>query len=170
MARYTDLKGKVFGRLTVLEYIGIKYDSANWKCGCRCGWYTEATIGDLNRTKRPKRSCGKCQADERYPSEWYTWIRMHQRCDNSNNKDYINYGARGIKICTSWRMDFYNFLEDMGLKEHSSLSLDRINNNGNYEKSNCRWADSYTQNNNKRNTLYTRIIHPREGVDTIPNP
>lgn len=153
MARYTDLSRKTFGRLTVLSYIGTKYDSANWLCGCRCGWYCESTIGDLNRKTKPKRSCGKCQADERYPSEWYTWIRMQQRCYNPDNKDYPNYGGRGITVCAAWRADFYNFLEDMGLKEYTNHSLDRIDNNGNYERENCRWTTSFVQNNNKRNTL-----------------
>jgi hypothetical protein len=81
---------------------------------------------------------------------------MQQRCYNPDNKDYTNYGGRGITICPAWRTDFYNFLEDMGLKEHSSLSLDRRNNDGNYEKDNCRWASSYEQNNNKRNTLVNK--------------
>lgn len=161
MARYTDLTGRIFGRLTVLRHLGTKNDCANWLCGCRCGWYTEATIGDLNRTKKPKRSCGKCQADERYPTEWFLWIRIQQRCYNPDNKDYHNYGARGITVHPTWRADFYNFLEYVGLREFSNHTLDRINNDGNYEPGNVRWATRFVQNNNKRNTidsLYNRLI------------
>lgn len=81
------------------------------------------------------------------------WSKMKCRCVNSNNPKYKNYGARGIKVCDRWMNSFESFLEDMG-EQPEGTSLDRINNDGDYEPSNCRWATSEQQNNNKRNTAY----------------
>lgn len=149
MPKYINLKGQIFGRLTVLQYIGIKWDCANWLCGCRCGWYTECTIADLRRKSKPKRSCGKCYADHRWPSEWLAWRNMQIRCYSETSEDYKNYGARGITVAKEWREDFFNFLEYMGLKEDPKLTLERLDVNGNYEPGNCVWADRYTQCHNR---------------------
>lgn len=83
------------------------------------------------------------------------WVAMKQRCYNSNNKDYCNYGNRGIKVCDEWLHDylkFHNWAYDNGYND--GLSLDRINPNGNYEPSNCRWITNKLQQNNKRKTIY----------------
>ena len=77
------------------------------------------------------------------------WGKMKQRCLNKNNPKYDSYGGRGIKICVEW-MDFKNFEKDMEKTFNPILTLDRINNNGNYCKENCRWTDKYTQANNTR--------------------
>ena len=74
---------------------------------------------------------------------------MKQRCTNIKNPDYFDYGGRGIVICTRWN-DFENFLADMGVKPTPEHSIDRINGNGNYEPSNCRWATSAEQHKNRR--------------------
>jgi hypothetical protein len=78
-----------------------------------------------------------------------TWSNIKQRCYNVNNKDYKHYGGRGIKVCDRWLESFENFLEDMGDRP-DGYSLDRIDNNENYEPSNCRWADKETQIKNRR--------------------
>lgn len=81
-------------------------------------------------------------------STYYIWAAMIQRCTNPKNRDYKNYGARGITVCDRWR-DFTNFLADMGEKP-DGLSIDRIDNDGNYEPGNCRWATPAQQASNKR--------------------
>jgi len=89
--------------------------------------------------------------------EYETWIRMKQRCENKNNKVYKSYGGRGIKICKRWSSRFENFLHDMGKRPSDNHSIDRINNNGDYKPSNCRWATRKVQLRNKRNNKIIEI-------------
>lgn len=85
--------------------------------------------------------------------EYRAWTGMKSRCYNKNRIAYKYYGGRGIKVCDRWKDSFELFLMDMGKKPSDKHSLDRINNDGNYEPSNCRWADSYEQVKNKRGTV-----------------
>lgn len=93
--------------------------------------------------------------------EYNAWHSMKKRCFSSGCKAYKNYGGRGITICERW-MDFKNFLNDMGRKPSHKHTIERINNNGNYEPSNCKWATAAEQNRNKRNCISFEFMGRRQ--------
>ncbi len=87
-------------------------------------------------------------------SEHIAWLNMKARCSNPSRPDYERYGGRDIKVCDRWLKSFENFYKDMGPRPSKGMSLDRINNNGNYEPENCKWSDAVDQTNNMRNNLF----------------
>ena len=151
-----DLTGKRFGRWTIIKFarrankngISRRY----WLCECDCGnreQIVSTALRSGNSTKCV--SCKKLGQATHYmsqSSEYRAWIDMHQRCNNSSHNRYYAYGGRGISICARWD-SFDNFIADMKLKPNVELSLDRIDNNGNYEPKNCRWATRSQQQLNK---------------------
>ena len=153
-----DRIGDRYGMLEVIGRAENYRGNAQWVCKCQCG-NTKIYIGqDLAKGK--VRSCGcnnPCYHTEHGMSQTLTyrvWISMRQRCNNPKAQSYEDYGGRGIKVCTRWNESFSNFLEDMGPKPENR-SLDRMNNSGNYEKDNCRWATMKEQLNNTR---FNRIV------------
>lgn len=153
--RPLDLANKKFGRLLA---ISSRYDGKRrmWKCLCDCGNECEIDASKLN-TGHTK-SCG-CLHKESISTHGSTnspehaaWLAMKSRCNCNSNRGYKYYGGRGIKVCEKWSQSFEAFLSDMGQKPSASHSIERIDVNGNYEPSNCVWADIETQKRNRRNT------------------
>ena len=151
--------GKIFGRLKVTGQEG-KTPGRHllWKCVCECGGVTHAPKYALESGNT--KSCGCLHIDAitthgmsggksaKRRTEYTIWMNMLSRCRNPKCPDYKNYGGRGIKVCRRWEK-FENFYADMGDRP-KNLTLDRINNDGNYCRSNCRWADRRTQRLNSR--------------------
>lgn len=94
---------------------------------------------------------------ETQSTEYNTWNKMISRCYDKNDERYKDWGGRGITVCDRWRYSFNNFLKDMGRKPKGKISIDRINNNGNYSPENCKWSDHYEQANNRRNNVKVTI-------------
>lgn len=95
--------------------------------------------------------------------EYKVWKSMKYRCSNPNLNNYKDYGGRGIKVCDRW-LSFTNFIEDMGRRPSNKHSIERVNNDGNYEPSNCEWATTDKQSANKRQTLLTHF----DKTQTVP--
>lgn len=152
----TDLTGLTFGRLTALKRIGTKNRAALWECLCSCG--QQVNVSANNLVRGDSRSCG-CLRSELTTARslkhggigtatYKTWAAMRSRCNRPNDDAYENYGGRGIKICERWE-DFNNFYADMGDRPPGA-GIDRINNDGDYEPSNCKWSTHKEQSNNRR--------------------
>lgn len=158
-APMNDLAERRFGRLKVIRFDKrTAYGAMKWLCICDCGKRTSVFYGCLVGGKT--KSCG-CLASERAiyrglkhgksKGRIYTsWNAMKMRCLNSRNLIFKNYGGRGIKVCKRW-MKFENFYKDMG-ERPEGMNLGRINNNGDYKPSNCRWETQKQQNGNKTNS------------------
>lgn len=157
--KLSDLQGKKFGKLTVIKY----NNDGTWLCKCDCGNYTNKITANIKRNKYPNCGCEKnywksnLKHNHCHDRIYNIYEKMKSRCYNPNCEDYKDYGARGIKITDEWLdkngfENFYNWAMTNGYSDE--LSIDRIDVNGNYEPSNCRWATSKTQGNNKRNNHF----------------
>lgn len=153
-----DLQGQRFGRWLVMEQGPKQKDRTTWLCQCDCGIVRVVRYSSLRRGDSV--SCG-CFAEELkvkhgkdspgiYSPEYYTWSAMIQRCTNPKTTGYHNYGGRGISVCQEWKDSFMAFFKHMGNRPTPQHSIDRINNDGNYEPQNVQWATRREQNLNTR--------------------
>jgi hypothetical protein len=150
---FRQLAGIKFGRLLAIERHHDK-----WLCRCDCGNETMVKVKQLKNGNT--KSCGCLYRETRgvaqrthgltYAKEYGVWNSMRERCTRPRIKGFENYGGRGISVCERWYNSFENFYADMGPRPSSKHSLDRTDNDGNYEPDNCRWVLRKEQNRNKR--------------------
>lgn len=171
MPKRSDLVGKRFGRLVVIEPSFTKYNKLHWKCLCDCGNFTNVQTEYL--THGNTKSCGCLQKEisgkifkklntthgETNTRLFRLWCKIKSRCYSEGSTGYHNYGKRGIKMCDEWKSNFLSFKDwaiKSGYREEvlssgkNKWTIDRINNDGDYEPLNCRWVTIKTQSRNRR--------------------
>lgn len=168
--RVIDIIGIRYSLLLVISYAYTENRISYWNCKCDCGNIKILRGGNL-KSGRVK-SCGclsvrrsrerrkYSDTNTRSSPEYRAWAAMKNRCSNEKIKNYPRYGGRGISVSPKWD-DFNDFLRDIGLRPSPKHSLDRINNNGNYEPGNCRWATWKEQQRNRssnRKIVYNNQI------------
>lgn len=167
---FQNLTSQEFGRLTVIGFAGYRLKpngkkSTMWDCRCECG--IALTVAASNLKSGHSTSCGCLKkevtkarsithgatVDRKTPEEYTTWIAIKGRCHNPKNPKFTDYGGRGIIVDPSWINNFPAFLAHIGPRPSAAHSIDRIENDGNYEPGNVRWATLETQANNKRSNI-----------------
>lgn len=182
--------GKRYGRLVVLAPAPTgKNWLRRWTCRCDCG--TEKAIFQSSLRHGNTQSCGCLQRERTSVAaraanrkhghaggnaqspEYMAWVSMHQRCSNPSSASYVDYGARGIRVCERWA-SFESFLHDMGPRPSGEHSIDRVDNDGGYSPDNCRWATRVQQTRNTRRSVWITLHGERRSLmdwaDTVGLP
>jgi hypothetical protein len=168
MAKRTmqDLTGERYGRWLVLGFSHKIERNPYWFCRCYCG--TKRAICGGNLKNGHSLGCGCTRManmaasvtkhgathEGKRPPEYTAWMNIRRRCHSPIASDYSRYGGRGISVCDEWIDDFSRFFFDMGPRPSSRHSIERLDNDAGYSKSNCIWATSQVQANNRRNTIF----------------
>ena len=165
-SRREDLTGRVFRDLIVEEFAHIYGGHAYWLCRCKCGGYTVARGSHLKTGNISSCGCkkGHITHGESKTRLYTTWCNVRDRCKNPNAPEYPRYGGRGISVCEEWLS--YEPFRDWAMSNgySSVLSIDRIDNNGDYSPNNCRWATAKEQANNTRRNRYLELDGVRLSV------
>lgn len=162
MDKFINLIGQKFGKLTPIKKIGTNNNgNAIWLCVCDCG--KEKPVTQNHLIMKNTQSCGCLYKNNKNnlkhghksfgetSKTYMAWQNMKRRCYNKKDRQYKDYGGRGVTVCNRW-MDFKNFLKDVG-EIPGGFTLDRTNNNGNYCPKNCRLSTTKEQNKNRRNSI-----------------
>lgn len=160
MNKARDIVGKKFGHLTVILELPRYNGRRMMRVHCDCGNTIDLLKERFAGGKKVVSSCGCSEKNKRRSglsetSEYRCYMGMIARCERPQTARYSRYGARGIRVCDAWRQSFQKFLSDVGPRPTMAHSLDRINNDGNYEPGNVRWA---TRKEQMRNTCDNRLI------------
>lgn len=165
-----DISGNKYGRLLVVSFDKRIKSGYYWKCLCDCG--NQKSIVSSRLKNGETQSCG-CLHKERTSAaklkhgcsirgmetpEYRSWTSMKTRCYDVNSIDYKDYGGRGIKVCERWKNSFQFFLDDMGKRPSLKHSLDRVDNNGDYKPSNCKWSTNKEQSRNRRSNILIEYL------------
>jgi hypothetical protein len=172
-----DLTNQRFGRLTALNVCGRSRSYLLWRCKCDCGQETTVPTGRL--IGKVTLSCGCLQRERSKESatrhgltgtsEMYTWNAMWDRCYDPKSKSFARYGGRGIKVCDRWLNSVEAFVQDMGPRPSPDHSIERSDNDGDYEPSNCKWATRHEQSRNRRSSRFVKYNGERVNLLDMAN-